>query len=629
MVMGNLHIEAHLALKNRIFHLYPAWRQEIEAWELQTSHHQTALAIIREANNTSNLPWVRRFWLASLPDMKASWHRNVDADLSELECLADAPWNTDCVEGNMGTMDFVRHRCQADIPNCFGVAQATRMQLFSTAEQAIDKQRQRMKKKNKSQWTEVQDCHTLTRWYSWPQAERTAVLRIISRCSGAVRLRRVSDISIQQATTMAAHDSQRTLYLTKTLASLLEYRYWLKCKVYTSKDIKNFLEHVKTVHTIAEQRRFISDQIRLRQCCYGLPKRSKKNPNIPLVSCGKGLDGLERYITEVAGFIAGEGSLVLCVKRPGSNLDKGDQHLDVVARMVEDEYNVNMDKLRDEWFEKHPDGAFRAYRQIEPQDLRPRPRGPPGARKRKTPELQPGHMAEVNGTTFVVFNIFAHPSSGNLVVAYYEADAVAHLEDADFETLRALDSTHEQDLYLRAGEYVSVADYQEVMDWVLNSEDVNPRYHIPGLSPTLRGDLPVSSSRKLKLDSAPNPSKKVLVAAEQRSIPGFQLIGELFIDPPTPLEPSLGLCFICPRPKGCSMRTTFTFYKPARYHGNNRKVCEQTKTTEVVGWVIDSKARVLSAINVIFQSGHFGYTTAGAMRSWKAMCFKPEGGLAS
>jgi hypothetical protein len=90
MVMGNLHIEAHLALKTRILRLYPAWRQEIEAWELKTSHQQTALAIIREANNISNLPWVRRFWLASLPDMKASWHRNVDADLSEFECLADA-----------------------------------------------------------------------------------------------------------------------------------------------------------------------------------------------------------------------------------------------------------------------------------------------------------------------------------------------------------------------------------------------------------------------------------------------------------------------------------------------------------------------------------------------------------
>jgi hypothetical protein len=73
MVKGNMHIEAHLALKNRIVHLYPAWRQEIEAWELKTSHQQTALAIIREVNSTFNLPWVRRFWVASLPDMKASW----------------------------------------------------------------------------------------------------------------------------------------------------------------------------------------------------------------------------------------------------------------------------------------------------------------------------------------------------------------------------------------------------------------------------------------------------------------------------------------------------------------------------------------------------------------------------
>jgi hypothetical protein len=89
---------------------------------------------------------------------------------------------------------------------------------------------------------------------------------------------------------MAAHDRQRTLYLTKILASLLDYRYWLNCKVYTSKDIKDFLEYVKTVDMIAVQRRFISDQIRLRQCCYGLPKRSEKHPNIPLMSCGKGPD---------------------------------------------------------------------------------------------------------------------------------------------------------------------------------------------------------------------------------------------------------------------------------------------------------------------------------------------------
>jgi hypothetical protein len=67
-------------------------------------------------------------------------------------------------------------------------------------------------------------------------------------------------------------------------------------------------------------------------------------------------------------------------------------------------------------------------------------------------------------------------------VAYYEADAVEHLGEANFENLRALDTMHEQDLYLRAGEYVSVADYQEVMDWVIDSEDVDPRYHIPGLS---------------------------------------------------------------------------------------------------------------------------------------------------
>ena len=74
---------------------------------------------------------------------------------------------------------------------------------------------------------------------------------------------------------------------------------------------------------MAEQRRFVSDQIRYRQICYGLPKKSKSYPNIPRLTCGKGKDGLDLDLAEVAGFIAAEPTLTLCPRRAGSNLVKG------------------------------------------------------------------------------------------------------------------------------------------------------------------------------------------------------------------------------------------------------------------------------------------------------------------
>ena len=157
----------------------------------------------------------------------------------------------------------------------------------------------------------------------------------------------------------------------------------------------------KAAKTMGEQRRFISDQIRLRQICYGLPKRSKKHPTIPRVTCGKGKDGLDAYLAEITGFIAAEPPLTLCARRAGSNLDKGDQPLGAVAREVEDEHNTEMDRLRDKCFDTHSDGAFKAYRQKEPDDLQPRVKAAAKHRKRKRadPELQPDNMADVDGTT--------------------------------------------------------------------------------------------------------------------------------------------------------------------------------------------------------------------------------------
>jgi hypothetical protein len=304
---------------------------------------------------------------------------------------------------------------------------------------------------------------------------------------------------LQQAATLTAHDHQRNLYLTKTLSSLLDYRCWLKCKVYRSGDVEAFMTDFKTIKTMGEQRRFISDQIRLRQICHGLPKRSKKHSNIPRVARGKGKDGLDACLAEIMGFIAAEPPLTLCAHRAGSNLDKGDQPLDAVAREVEDEHNAEMDRLRGEWFENHPDGAFKACRQKEPDDLRPRAKA--AAKHRKRTGGPP---------------------------------------------------THEQDLYLRAGEHVSVADYQEVMTWVLDSDPVDSRHHIPGLSPALccddaitEVDAPAAAKAKAVKRKRPVKNTRKWVA----DVPGIALVGGFFVDPPEEGQVSLGRCYVVPRPK--------------------------------------------------------------------------------
>jgi hypothetical protein len=164
-----------------------------------------------------------------------------------------------------------------------------------------------------------------------------------------------------------------------------------------------------------------------------------------------------------------------------------------------------MDRLRDRWFDEHPDGAFRAYREHIPDNMRPkatsvRARGEEaGCRQAKKRRLQVGNVADVHGTIFVVFNIFARPSSDNLVVAFYEAEARELLDGVDFASLWDLDPSHEADLYARSHECVAVADYEMVMDWVKNSDDVDQQHHIPRHPPCLAEAITITASRQKRL----------------------------------------------------------------------------------------------------------------------------------
>ena len=250
---------------------------------------------------------------------------------------------------------------------------------------------------------------------------------------------------------------------------------------------------------------------------------------------------------------------------------------------------------------------------------RPRARKTKVSRKRKRSELQPGNMADVDGTTFVVFNIFAHPASGNLVVAYYEADAIEHLEDISFETLRDLDATHEQDLYLRAGEYVSVADYQDVMTWVLESDPVDSRHHIPGLSPTLccegaLADVDVQDAAVKK-----NRKKQKAMKNTRRwvaDVPGVSLVGCFFVDPIEEGETPLGLCYVVPRPKVNVNSTRRSFYTPYRYADSRLKKPEQSTTEEVAKWVADSAGVVGRLQSCFVTSLNFWPTLSAIFRGW-------------
>jgi hypothetical protein len=71
------------------------------------------------------------------------------------------------------------------------------------------------------------------------------------------------------------------------------------------------------------------------------------------------------------------------------------------------------------------------------------------------------------------------------VAAFYEAGALELEEGLAFQNLRDLDTSHEADLCARSLEVVSIGDCEEAMDWVRNSDAVDPRFHIPSLPPML------------------------------------------------------------------------------------------------------------------------------------------------
>ena len=159
-----------------------------------------------------------------------------------------------------------------------------------------------------------------------------------------------------------------------------------------------------------------------------------------------------------------------------------------------------------------------------------------------------------------------------------------------FQTPRDLDQSHEQDLNLRAGEYVSVGHCQEVMTWVLESDPVDARHHIPGLSPTLHCDeaiteVETTSSTKPKAGKKGGHVQKIQKRKWVTDVPGIALVGEYLVDPPEDGEASLGICYVVPRPRRFVTTTTQTFYKPYRYTANNRKQPERSLTTEVREWV--------------------------------------------
>jgi len=239
-------------------------------------------------------------------------------------------------------------------------------------------------------------------------------------------------------------------------------------------------------------------------------------------------------------------------------------------------------------------------------------------------------MAEVNGTTFVVFNIFAHPSSGNLAVAFYEAEMIEHDDATSFETLRDMDTSHEQDLYATAPECVSVADYEEVMEWMKNSDDVDPRHHIPGLSPTLCCDAAMLEVVTSDVHKAKATQRKRAVKNTRKwvaDVPGVELVGDFFVDPPEEGQVSLGLCYVVPRPKRFATTTTQTFYKEYRYADNNRKQPERSTTKEVGQWVRDS-AVVISILRKCFAcSSNFAPVLSAVFRGWwKVAVCKPKSG---
>ena len=224
-------------------------------------------------------------------------------------------------------------------------------------------------------------------------------------------------------------------------------------------------------------------------------------------------------------------------------------------------------------------------------------------------------MAEVDGTTFVVFNIFAHPTSGNLVAAFYEAEALELEDGLSFEDLRDLDHTYEEDLYARSPECVSIGDYEEVMDWARNSDAVDSRFHIPNLSPTLAEVEPAAATNKRKRGGA-----KTVKSNRIADVPGVELVGRAFVDPEVGGETSLGLCVVCARPKANARSTARTFYKPYAYYSNHRKKPEQSTTKEVMEWVKESEKSVALAAGCFDRSGFFARSIRWMFNRWWRKC---------
>ena len=75
---------------------------------------------------------------------------------------------------------------------------------------------------------------------------------------------------------------------------------------------------------------------------YGVPKNSKKHPQVPKLSCGRSMDDVTAYLEEVCKYIAGEPPLKLKLATAGSNLPNTDRPLDATAQGIEDDYRVEM-----------------------------------------------------------------------------------------------------------------------------------------------------------------------------------------------------------------------------------------------------------------------------------------------
>jgi hypothetical protein len=200
---GVLNEEGHSCLRRRVLRRCPAWQEKLERWEQKTGNREMGRSVYLEINTDHNRAWVASHWAASLPDLLATLERNLDKNCEGIDVLQDAPVNTDIVEGNMGLVDYMRHKSQAHLENTFGMAHANRTRVFSTAEQSIDITTQRQKKKKKSDWVEIEDTHTMTRWRDLPRDQRLRIMRVISKKAKLIRARKRAAVKSQQVTIYA------------------------------------------------------------------------------------------------------------------------------------------------------------------------------------------------------------------------------------------------------------------------------------------------------------------------------------------------------------------------------------------------------------------------------------------